>query len=457
MDVEVFIHGTPMGNCFYGKADESNYFGTMYNGEKENYLLVKIRKAGDNKIYCYYNYLIYQNVIGKSGRPGSFFGITLRLDTYCMDIQNMYRILDTIFNSYVKGELLESVGGNLRYLVDNFNDTLKLEPIKKSVIDLFLQTFKGKESTSFTPIDYTFTLTGNGMYTINLYDYPDENIFRFIKETGQIRISPYFPTQETNRIKQQYDKHLEEIRQQHESERKSDLEEKGKLNSFLSESKNKEKSLLVEIEQKKKELRQVEDKLKSIERAKEIEYLVKQIKIPIENLSNYIGHTAPVVMDKITRKGRKWYFRLFEVIRKGVPFVNLFLLVLVLFCVGGKSLSFLPFGKMNQPGGETKQLMEEISSLKDEKSELEKLLKTSRIPKKGITIDIADYKESVSLVKGKEYKMRSVLDKTIFKWEVDGAKIKEEKDGACRMTICGDTIRIRFLMNGKTVAERIIP
>lgn len=101
MNVEVFIYGTPTGNCFYGKTDEKIYFDTFYNGDKANYLSVKIRKAGDNKVYCYYNYLVYQNVIGKQGRPGSFFGITLRLDAYCMDIQNIYRILDNVFWSFI--------------------------------------------------------------------------------------------------------------------------------------------------------------------------------------------------------------------------------------------------------------------------------------------------------------------------------------------------------------------
>lgn len=226
MDVEVFIYGTPIGNCFYGKADEKIYFDTFYNRDKANYLSVKIRKAGDNKVYCYYNYLVYQNVIGKQGRPDSFFGITLRLGAYCLDIQNIYRILDTVFNSYVIGGLLESVGSNHKYIVDNFDDTSKLKFIEDSLISLFSQTFNGKSGICFTTIDNTFTFEGGKLYTLNLYDYSDENIFQFIKETGQIRISPYYPTIEIGRRQQQHNKHLEEIRQQHESDRRTDLEEK---------------------------------------------------------------------------------------------------------------------------------------------------------------------------------------------------------------------------------------
>lgn len=239
MDVEVFIYGTSVGNCFYGKADDKIYFDNFYNGGKENYLSVTIRRAGDNKVYCYYNYLVYQNVIGKNARPGSFFGITLRLDAYCKDIQSIYGILYAVFNSCVKGVLLESVGNNLRYMVDDFNDIPKLDSIKDSLIELFSKTFKGMEKVCFAAIDQSFMFGGGQLYTINQYDYSDEDVYRFVKETGHIRISPYYPTREISRRQQQYEKQMEEIRQQYEFARKSDLEEKSKLNSALSGSNNK--------------------------------------------------------------------------------------------------------------------------------------------------------------------------------------------------------------------------
>lgn len=449
MDVEVFIYGTPTGNCFYGKTDEKIYFDTFYNGDKANYLSVKIRKAGDSKVYCYYNYLVYQNVIGKQGRPGSFFGITLRLDAYCMDIQNIYRILDIAFNSYARGELLESVGGNFRYIVDDFNDISKLESIKKFMIDLFLRTFKDKGNISFVSIDHTFTLEGGELYAINLYDYPEESILRFIKENGQIRISPYFPTQQIGRQQQQFDERLEEVRQQHESDRRTDLEEKNKLHNSLSEERNKNSNLQTELEQKKKDIEQLNGKIRNIERAKEVERLIEQIKIPIEKLSGYIAYKAPVVANEVVRQGRKWYTRFFEFIRKSIPFVNMILIVVVLLCING-------YIQPNQLVGEEKvRLTEEINNLKDEKKELEKQLEVVRIPEKGITIDIANFKGK-TLQKGNTYRIRADLSKKSFQWDVEGAEIENGKDGIFPLTVTGDTIRIRLLMNNETVAERTI-
>lgn len=454
MDIEIFIYGTPIGNSFYGKTDEKYYFDTLYNGsENQNYLLVNVRKAGDNKIYCYYNYLIYQNVIGKAGRPGSFFGITLRLDAYCTDIQNIYNILNTAYNSYIQRELFDYVGGNIKYIVYDFNDIQKMESIKNSVIDLFLRTFKGKENISFYNIDNTFTLGGNKIYTINLYDYPDESILRFIKETGQFRISPYFPTQEINNVKQQNDKFLEEIRQQHESERKADLEEKSQLNNFLSEFKRKEVLLQTKIEQKDKKIRQLEEQLKTLERTKEIEHLIEQISIPVEKLSNYIGRTAPIIVDGITQTGRRWYSRLFEIIRKGIPFVNMFLLVFILLL----SINIISPFSYRDTDEHTKEqhLSDKIAHLEKENQELKEKLKVS-FPKTGISIDIKDDKEP--LKKGKQYTIRSIMKEPAFKWDVKNAQSETTKDGELLITPNTDTetVYISFSVNGETVVEREI-
>lgn len=448
MDAEVFIYGTPIGNCFYGKADEKIYFDTFYNGEKDDFLAVKIRKAGDNKLYCYYNYLIYQNVIGKNGRPGSFFGITLRLDAYCLDLKSIYRILDVTFNTYVRGVLFENVSGNFRYIVDDFNDTSKLELIKNFIIDLFLRTFKDKANTCFAQINHTFVVDGGKLYAINLYDYSDENIFRLMKETGQIRISPYYPTQEISRQQQQYDKRLEEIYQQHESDKKIDSEEKNRLSNSLLESNSKIKKLQTELEQKNKDIEQLNGKIRNIERAKEFEHLIEQIKVPIEKISEYIESMAPVITNGIVETGRKWYSRFFEIVRKSIPFINMILMLVVLLCVS-KDI------QLNSSSDESARLTEEMNNLRKQKEELEKQLEVLCRLEKGITIDIVNLKEK-TLKKKHTYDIMGILKEDFFQWEVEGANKKKGKDGRTCLTVTKDTVRIRLLMNEKMVTERTI-
>ena len=44
----------------------------------------------ENQAYAYYSYLRYKNMIGAGGRPGSYFGLTLRLDMYYQDVMLIY-------------------------------------------------------------------------------------------------------------------------------------------------------------------------------------------------------------------------------------------------------------------------------------------------------------------------------------------------------------------------------
>ena len=92
MDLEFFIYGAPKGNSYNGKEEEKRYFDSMYNGSsKINEIQIEIRKSGaSQKMYCYYNYLIRQNVVDKDGRPGSFFGFSLRSDVYWVNFHNIY-------------------------------------------------------------------------------------------------------------------------------------------------------------------------------------------------------------------------------------------------------------------------------------------------------------------------------------------------------------------------------
>ena len=120
------------------------------------------------------------------------------------------------------------------------------------------------------------------------------------------------------------------------------------------------------------------------------------------------------------------------------------LIVVILLCISG-------YIQPNQSVDEEKvRLTEEIKKLKDEKKELEKQLEVSRIPEKGITIDIVNFKEK-TLQKGKTYKIRADLSKEFFQWNIEGAEIKNGKDGIFPLKV-----RISLLLNNETVAERTI-
>lgn len=102
MDIEIFVHGVPNGQSFWGKEEDRNYFGNFYGQSGSDAVKYLIQTRSSNgKTYCYYNYLVYQNVIGNDGREGSYFGLSIRFDAYCKDFIGIYKILDTVFTAHV--------------------------------------------------------------------------------------------------------------------------------------------------------------------------------------------------------------------------------------------------------------------------------------------------------------------------------------------------------------------
>ena len=148
MEVELIISGTPEGQDYYGPEESRQYMSLMYSASTDNKLMIDVRKEANGKTYCYYNYLVYKDVIGVGGRPGSYFCLALRLDAYCMDIQSMYRLLDITYHNYVKNAILKVTGSKVQYKAGNFNDLAKeIERVKDFIFSNFQCSFT---ETSFT-------------------------------------------------------------------------------------------------------------------------------------------------------------------------------------------------------------------------------------------------------------------------------------------------------------------
>ena len=91
MDVEILLHGVPSGQDYYGLKEEQKLAESFYTSSIESVkIVVEARKNGTTP-YVYYTYLRYKNIVGAGGRPGSYIGITLRLDMYYTDVILAYR------------------------------------------------------------------------------------------------------------------------------------------------------------------------------------------------------------------------------------------------------------------------------------------------------------------------------------------------------------------------------
>ena len=236
MDVELFMSGTPAGESFWGKEEERNYFGTLYNDDKDkSKMLVQVRKAQSGKKYCYYNYLVYDGVVASDGRAGSFFCVSLRTDCYCREYGNMYSLLDGIFRERIAGHFLKRTqGGVLKYEIANF-DSVSAEI--KGIFEEIMRRMRGLFSAeSFTGLD-GFATQSSAIAKVNLYDCTEEKVAEYVKRYGAVELSPYFPTEKEMAERRETEEKKRTVNEEFERERgETDLDVEDKVKSVGSES-----------------------------------------------------------------------------------------------------------------------------------------------------------------------------------------------------------------------------
>ena len=187
MDVELFVHGVPNGEAFWGKDETCrNYMGQFYVKctDEVRFLIQTCELKG--KRYCFYNYLVYKsagalepNVVGFDGRDGSYFGLTLRLDAYCKDVAKVYRILDTIYNVYILGKILKMDKSKLKYVTPDFSGvSTQLQLVETATMQLIQNAFVASDFSGIND----FALGGTTLSKFNLNDCTQDRVFDHIKK-----------------------------------------------------------------------------------------------------------------------------------------------------------------------------------------------------------------------------------------------------------------------------------
>lgn len=407
MEVELFVHGVPSGEGFWGKEEDRNYFGTFYDHSADEVkFLIQVR-ALKGKTYCYYNYLVYKtvgaqtpNVVANDGRDGSYFGITLRLDAYCKDIVNMYRILDTVFNVYVMGNLLKMEKAKLKYTTPDFASVSNvLEGIEKATIQLIQNAFS---NDSFARLD-GFATSGGNYLVSNLYDCTSENVMSAVKQYSRMAISPYYPSVKEAAIQQQCNAQIQAVQQQCDARLKADADarakEKNEISTSLSSAQNKVSQLQHEIGQKdgtisqlNGEVSRLQSEIKIIGQNKKVAQIVAPIREPIVELATILKRMVPesserkihnIKQNPNDEHKKNFDFSIVKAIKSFIPFLNLLLLLVVI----GTLLN--PF--KNKPTDDTNKdsLVAKVESLEKEKQDLQEQLEIARTTENGLTQDIA--------------------------------------------------------------------
>lgn len=460
MDIEIFVHGVPNGQSFWGKEEDRNYFGNFYGQSNSDVVKYLIQTRSSNgKTFCYYNYLVYQNVIGSDGREGSYFGLSIRFDAYCKDFIGIYKILDTVFTAHVQNKILKYQNGNYKYTIADFVSASDIMGKIKEAIWQLLQTTLTNESVCSLR---GFTIGGGKLPTGNLYEATTNDVEATVKQYGMIALSPYYPTVREKGMAQQYDSKLQSVKQQYEERYSAEINAKEQTNRSLSESLaslQKECAKLQEaiahkdkiIAQKDSAITNLENHIKQIEKTQKAVKNIDLIKAPIIELADILGGQR-VRGENIKQKTEHHYSAkgLISLVKLIMLFVVFIVVVLQLFKVSPKESN-----QLTHLDGCVTQLNEEIEELRNQiaSGEQDETTTDPSGNEETVKINVEGYNEGKKqyLQKDKEYVV-TVLNSKNPKdgyWNISGGYINGNAQGESIHFVptADDEVEITYINN----------
>lgn len=373
MDIEIFVHGVPNGQSFWGKEEDRNYFGNFYgqnNSDAVKYLIQT--RSSNGKTYCYYNYLVYQKVIGSDGREGSYFGLSIRFDAYCKDFIGIYKILDSVFTAHVLNKVLKVQNGSYKYIIADFVSASEIMGNIKDAIWQLLQSTLTNDSICSLG---SFTIGGRDLPTGNLYEITANDVEATVKKYGKIALSPYYPTVREKNMAQHYDSKLQSAKQQYEERYSAEINAKEQTNRSLNDSLTsvqKECAKLKEaiadrdknIAQKDSAIKNLESQIKQIRQNQKVIEKINLIKAPIIELAKILGDQRTHGREENIKQKKENLFSI-----KGlISIANLAILLIILIVV--LSILFKVPTKGNKPVDSLENLQDSTSILNRENENL---------------------------------------------------------------------------------------
>lgn len=475
MDIEIYVHGVPKGQSFWGKEEDRNYFGNFYNESSSDAVKYLIQTRSLNgKTYCYYNYMIYQNVVDNEGRSGSYFGLSIRFDEYCKDFIGIYKILDTVFTAYVLNKVLKVQNGNYKYIISDFNSASDLMGNIKDAIWKLLES--ALTDDSICSLD-KFLVGGTSLPSKNLYEIKSDDVEAYVRKYGMIALSPYYPTDREKTLAKQYESKLQSEKKQYEEKYNREISAKEQTNSSLNKSllsKQEECKKLQDkidqsgkiIAQKDSEIRSLKARIDEINRTQKAVKNLDLIRTPIIELADILeGNKTQVPKEKGKQKQSTLS------VRRLMPFVNFVVLLFILFMLVPQS-----FKRTSdvEAGDETKIYEEKIDSLEKENEKLRNLLPTmeegatttfqvmfEQFPEwdgvgTHLKIDVAEYSANSPCRIGEKYTatIMNAQDISGSNWSISGGSIVNTSDDGSTITFTPNNKDLTlFYQNAK--GERI--
>lgn len=184
LKAHLLAHGVPKGQKIWGLVDgDRQYIESFYGLKWEIPELMKVEaRSLGSKPHCYYTLLWSHNIFDVEGRKDSYFALTLRVNAYYADVQNVYNILRAVGRKLSSGKCLR----NGRYLVSDFV-TIDTELRKQQdTVCEYLGLFADFLDPS------GFPMSQGAPQRFNLHECGREAALAAMRQTGALLVSPCF-------------------------------------------------------------------------------------------------------------------------------------------------------------------------------------------------------------------------------------------------------------------------
>lgn len=274
LNIDLVVHGVPMGQKMWGaKHEEELFFSSFYGAQWQETEVLRVEtQTFGNVTNCYYSFVKGNGVCDSNGRSGSYFALTLRMNCFYADVQNLYNILKAAYAKMCVGMCLQESNGVLKYTVSDFsskeNDFLNLQKQLRGYIENF-----SVESDLMSLAEFNKASTGNN---ISLKDCVKANALKLAK-LGSFKVSAYYLSASDQNILNKYRAELDNVK------KKASEELDTQRQSYQSQIAEQDKKFNSNIESIRKENA---DKL----REKDANY-----KAEIEKLNSHYANSAATI------------------------------------------------------------------------------------------------------------------------------------------------------------------
>lgn len=210
LEIKTFVHGASKGHKMWPEDPaEKSYTVTFYSTTwtTKGSMLVEVRTCNDIP-YCYYSYIRGGEVHGADDRPGSYFAITLRLNTCYTDLQNMYHLLRAAYEKVCVGMCIEEHDSFAQITTEDFGEKEnELKQMQKGLVDYI---FQFSRDSDLAPLSGFQRSNGTDGLRVNDSEARGALVLNALKRTGRVVVSHLFDTSKVTEVRKQADQAMQQ-------------------------------------------------------------------------------------------------------------------------------------------------------------------------------------------------------------------------------------------------------